>query len=84
MVKFRDTEKKFVLQGYLLQTMTNRNYKVDHVNLSIKKTMYDFAKEMHFDEKALSNKIPRDRCLSKLPNSPAIMVSGISTTFFII
>ena len=43
--------------------------------------MYDFAKEMHFDTKALGNKSTRDRTLIKLLKSPAIMASGVTTIF---
>ena len=43
--------------------------------------MYDFGKEMHFDEKAPGNKSDRDRSFIKLLNSPAIMASGILTIF---
>ena len=43
--------------------------------------MYDFAKEMKFDEKPPGNKSTRKRSLTRLPKSPAIMASGISTKF---
>ena len=42
--------------------------------------MYEFAKEMHFDERRVGNKSTRDKTLIKLFNSPAIMASGISKT----
>ena len=45
--------------------------------------MYDFAKEMHFDERRVGNKSTRDRKLIKLLNSPAIMASGVSKTLFL-
>ena len=47
--------------------------------------MYDFAKEMHFDQKAVGNKSIRDRKLIKLLNSPGLMVSAsaISKTMFL-
>ena len=45
--------------------------------------MYDFAKEMHFDERRAGNKSTRDRTLIKLINSPAIMASGVSKTIFL-
>ena len=76
---FRDTEKKFVLQ-HLLKTTTNRNYNVDHANLSDKKNVW-ICKGMNFDVKAPGNKNPRYRSLIKLIKSPAIMASGISTNF---
>ena len=61
--------------------ITNKNYNVDYASLSDKKLMYDFAKEMHFDTKALGNKSTRDRTLIKLLKSPAIMASGVTTIF---
>ena len=45
--------------------------------------MYDFAKEMHFDERRVGNKSTRDKTLVKLLNSPAIMASGVSRTIFL-
>ena len=80
---FRDTGKEFELKGNLLKMITNKNYNVDHASLSDKKLMYDFAKEMHFDRKALGNKSTRDRTLIKLLKSPAIMASGVSKTIFL-
>ena len=43
--------------------------------------MFEFAKEMQFDERGHSNKKTRDRSLMRLPISPAIIASGISTIF---
>ena len=53
---FRDTNKIFELKGDLLKMITNKSYNVDLASLQDKKIMYDFAKEMHFDTKALGNK----------------------------
>ena len=82
---FRDTGKEFELKGNLLKMITNKNYNVDHASLSDKKLMYDFAKEMYFDTKALGNKSTRDRSLIKLLKSPGLMVSasGVSKTIFL-
>ena len=80
---FRDTNKQFELKGDLLKLITNKNYNVDLASLSDKKLMYDFAKEMHFDERRVGNKSTRDRKLTKLLNSPAIMASGVSKTLFL-
>ena len=44
-----DTNKKFHLNGDLLNKLTNKNYNDDLASLSDKKLMYDSAKEMHFD-----------------------------------
>ena len=52
LLTFRDTIKKFDLEGNLLRKVSNKNYYVDLASLSDKKLMYDFAKEMHFDKKS--------------------------------
>ena len=83
LLTFRDTNKQFELKGDLLKMITNRNYNVDLASLSDKKLMYDFAKEMHFDERRVGNKSTRDKKLIKLLNSPAIMASGVSKTLFL-
>ena len=83
LLTFRDTNNQFELKGDLLKMITNKNYNVNHASLSDKKLMYDFAKEMHFDEKRVGNKSTRDRTLINLLNSPAIMASGITKTLFL-
>ena len=83
LLTFRDTNKQFELKGDLLKMITNKNYNVNHASLSDKKLMYDFAKEMHFDERRVGNKSNRDRTLINLLNSPAIMASGITKTIFL-
>ena len=45
--------------------------------------MYDFAKEMNFDLKAIGKKSIRDRTLIKLLKSPAIIASGVSKTIIL-
>ena len=79
LLSFRDTDKKFVLQGDLLKMITKRNYNADHANLSGKK--YENGKELNFDVKGPGNKSRRDISVIRLRNSPAIMASGISTIF---
>ena len=54
-------KKQFELKGELLKMITNKNYNVDLANLSDKKLMYDFAKEMNFDLKAQGNKPTRHK-----------------------
>ena len=56
LLTFRDTGKEFELKGVLLKMITNNNYNVDHASLAYKKLIYDFAKEMHFDMKAVGKK----------------------------
>ena len=73
---FRDTGKEFKLKGNLLKMITNKNYNVNHASLSDKKLMYEFAKEMYFDERRVGNKSTRDRTLIELLNSPGLMVSA--------
>ena len=60
--------------------ITNENYNIDLAKLSHKKLMYDSAKEMNFDVKAIGKKSTRDRTLIKLLKSPSLMVSpsGVS------
>ena len=43
------------------------------------KLLYDFAKEMYFDERARGNKGTRGWSFISFPNSPATMASKIST-----
>ena len=47
--------------------------------------MYYFAKEMHFDTKAVSKKSTRDKTPIKLLKSPGLVVSasGVSKTRFL-
>ena len=90
MLTFRDTGKEFELKGDFLKLITNNNYHVDHASLADKKLMYDFAKEMNFDQKAVGNKSNRDKTLIKLLKSPSLIVSaynrcliGVSKTIFL-
>ena len=85
MLTFRDTNKQFELKRDLLEMITNSKFNVDLASLSDKKLMYDFAKEMHFDQNAVGNKSNRDRKLIKLLKSPGLMVSasGVSKTIFL-
>ena len=81
LLTFHDSNKQFELKGYLLEVITNKNYNVDLAKLSDKNIMYKFAKEMNFDLKAVGKKSSRDRTLTKLLESPAIMASGVTTKF---
>ena len=82
---FRDTGKKFELKRDLLEMITNKDYNVDLASLADKKLMYDFAKEMHFDLKAVGKKPTRDKTLIKLLKSPGLIVSAssVSKTIFL-
>ena len=83
LLTFRDTNKQIELKGDLLKMITNKNYNIDLASLSHKKLMYDFAKEMHFDQRRVGNKSTRDKTLIKLLNSPTIKASGISKTIIL-
>ena len=85
LITFRDTGKEFELKGDLLKMITNNKYNVDLASLQDKKLMYNFAKEMHFDQKAVGKKSTRDRTLIKLLKSPGLIVSasGITKTIFL-
>ena len=48
---FRDADKKFELEGDLLNNMTDGNYNADLANSQDNKLMLEFGKEMYFDEK---------------------------------
>ena len=86
MLTFRDTRKEFELTGDLLEMITNKNYNVNLASLAEKKLMYDFAKEMNFDLKALCKKSTRDKTLIKLLKSPGLIVfaSGVSKTILLL
>ena len=66
LLTFRDSNKDFELTGDLLEMITNKIYIVDLAKLSDKKLLYDFAKEMKFDPKAVGKKSTRDRTLIKI------------------
>ena len=85
MLTFRDRGKELQLKGDLLEMITNSKYNVDLASLADKKLMYDFAKEMHFDQNAAGNKSIRDRKLIKLLKSPGLMISasGVSKIIFL-
>ena len=85
MLTFRDTNKQFELKGDLLEMITNSKYNVDLASLADEKLMYDFAREMHFDQKALGKKSTRDKTLINLLKSPGLIVSasGVSKTIFL-
>ena len=61
LLTFRDTVEKFELQGVLLNLIPNKKYNVDLSNSQDENFLYDFAKEMYFEEKALGNKSIKDK-----------------------
>ena len=74
MLTFRDTDKKFEMQGNLLKMITNKNYNVDFAKILVKKIMFDLAKEEFLDENIYKKSI-RDRILIQLLKSGAITAS---------
>ena len=81
MVTFTDSKKSFNLDGDLLETITNYDFKVSLSNPKDQKLIYEFGKEMNFIIKQKGRKSDRDRTLIKLLKTPAIMVSGVTTLF---
>ena len=56
MLTFRDSNKSFKLDGYLLETMTIYDFNVDHSNQQDRKLIYESGKEMKFDFKQKGHK----------------------------
>ena len=85
LLTFRDTNKVFELKVDLLKMITKRNYNVDLANLSDKRLLYDFAKEMNFDLNSIGEKSTRGRMLIKILKSPSLMAcaSGVSKTIIL-
>ena len=81
MLMFRIVIKSFKLDGARLETMTNYDFNVSHFFPEDKKLIYEFAKEMNFNNKEKERKSDRDKELIKLLKSPAIMASGFTTKF---
>ena len=85
LLTLRDSGKQFELKRDLLEMITNKNYNVNLASLADKKLMYNFAKELKFDLKAVGKKFIRDRTLIKLLSSPGLIISasGVSKTMFL-
>ena len=81
LLTFLDTDKKFHLQWDLLKLITQKNYKVCIANIKVKRILYEFAKEMYFDEKALGKKSTGGKLLRRLLKSPAVMACVLFTRF---
>ena len=80
MLTFRDSDKSSKLDGYLLETITNYDFKIDHSNQQQRKLFSEFGKEIKFDNKQTGRKSDRDKSLIRLLKSIAIMAFGISST----
>ena len=81
MLTLRNNDKSFELHGDLLETRTNFDFNVSHLNPQDQKLIYEFGKEMNFNIKQKGRKSNRDKSVIKLLKTPAIMASGISTIF---
>ena len=79
MLTFRQKDKKRELEGELLKTMTNKNCNVDLAKLRDEKLLFEFAREMFFDEEALGNKSTGDKTRNKLPKLPAIKTGSLKS-----
>ena len=82
MLIFRDTNEKFELEQVFLKTKTHENFNVELANLLDKKLIFEFAKEMNFDEKALGNKNTSDKTLLRLLDSPFIIAKSLQKESF--
>ena len=76
-LSFRDTEKKLEMEEVLLNMIINKNCNVDLAKIKDEKLLFEFAKEMYFDEKASGNKRTRDKALIKLFKSSGIMAGSL-------
>ena len=79
MLTFPDTDKNLEINEKLSKMITKKNYNIDLADLPDKNLMFEFAKEISFDEKVLCKKKHWDKSLMRLIKSSAIMAPGIST-----
>ena len=78
---FRHSNKSFELDGDLLKTMTNYDFKISHSNPQDQKLLFEFGKEINFNIEQKGRKSNRDKFLINLLNSTTIRASGRSTNF---
>ena len=71
----RDSLKSYKLDGDLLEAITNYDFNVDHSNQQDRKLIYEFAKEMNFNNKEKGKKSDRDKPIKRLFKLPAITAS---------
>ena len=83
LLTFRDSNKSFIIDRDLLQTVTNYDFDVSHSNPQHQKLIYEFGKEIYFNIKQKERKGNTDKTLKKLLKSPAVTASGISNTIFL-
>ena len=68
-----DTDKKLEIEEFFLKMINKKTYIVDLSNLSDILFLFEFAKEMYFQEKASRNKNNRERSFIRLLKSHAIL-----------
>ena len=81
MLTFGDNDKAFKIYRNLLKTITNYKFLVTHSNPQDQKLFYEFGKEKNFDINRIGRKSYRNKYISKLLKSSAIVASGVSTIF---
>ena len=83
MLTFRDSEKSFKSNEDLLKTLTKYNFNVTHSNPGNQKLVYEFGKEIIFDNIRIGRNTNGDKSLVELFKSPSIMVSAsdVSTSY---
>ena len=83
LLTFRDSNRSFELERDLLETMTNYDFNVSNSHPQDRKLIYEFRKEMNFNNKQKGRKSDRDKSMMKLLKSPAVMAFVISNTIFL-
>ena len=83
MLTFRESNKTFILDGDLLETLTSYDLNVGHSNPQDQKLIYEFEEEMRFNIRQKGRKSDRDKSMIRLPKSSWIMASGVSRTIFL-
>ena len=83
MLNFRESNKTFILDGDLLETLSNYDFNVDHCNPQKQKLIYVFGNEMNFNIRQKGRKSDGDKSMIRLIESPRIMASGVSITIFL-
>ena len=79
MLTFKDNNKSLILDGYLIETITNYDFNVTLCKRKDQRLISEFGKELNFIIKLKGRKNDGDRSPIKLLKSPAIMASGVLT-----
>ena len=73
LLTFPGSNKNLRTKRDLLQKISNYDFNVDKSHLVDEKTMFDAAKEMHFDENVLGHKSKIDKSPNTMLKSAAIV-----------